>query len=178
MPTNAHSSHNESQLYIFEDNEAVIKMIIKRRIPTMTHTSRTHRVALDWLFERINLEPKIQIKSESDVLKRVDNNSLQASRQLVLENRNQTESYERKYSDSKTSRKLAASSPKLKNMEYTNHHHMSKIFQCLHKKLGMSATNATFPMDTNKTHVLIWRIVYDLVDESHPSSWAEFQVEF
>ena len=27
----------------------------------MRHVSRTHRVALDWLFDRINLEPKIQI---------------------------------------------------------------------------------------------------------------------
>ena len=35
-------------LYIFEDNEAVIKMIIKGRSPTMRHVSRTHRVALDW----------------------------------------------------------------------------------------------------------------------------------
>ena len=26
------------------------------------HVSRTHRVALDWLFDRINLDPKIQIK--------------------------------------------------------------------------------------------------------------------
>ena len=28
----------------------------------MGHVSRTHRVALDWLFDRINLDPKIQIK--------------------------------------------------------------------------------------------------------------------
>ena len=47
---------------IFKDNEAVIKMIIKGRSPTMRHVSRTHRVALDWLFDRINLDPKIQIK--------------------------------------------------------------------------------------------------------------------
>ena len=49
-------------LYVFEDNEAVIKMIIKGRSPTMRHVSRTHRVALDWLFDRINLDTKIQIK--------------------------------------------------------------------------------------------------------------------
>ena len=49
-------------MYVFEDNEAVIKMIIKGRSPTMRHVSRTHRVALDWLFDRINLDPKIQIK--------------------------------------------------------------------------------------------------------------------
>ena len=46
----------------FEDNEVVIKMIIKGRSPTMRHVSRTHRVALDWLFDRITLDPKIQIK--------------------------------------------------------------------------------------------------------------------
>ena len=28
----------------------------------MRHVSRTHRVALDWLFDRINLDPKVQIK--------------------------------------------------------------------------------------------------------------------
>ena len=28
----------------------------------MRHVSRIHRVALDWLFDRINLDPKIQIK--------------------------------------------------------------------------------------------------------------------
>ena len=47
---------------MFEDNEAVVKMIIKGRSPTMRHVSRTHRVALDWLFDRTNLDPKIQIK--------------------------------------------------------------------------------------------------------------------
>ena len=43
-------------------NEAVIKMIILGRSPTMRHVSRTHRVTLDWLFDRINLDPKIQIR--------------------------------------------------------------------------------------------------------------------
>ena len=37
-------------------------MIIKGRSPTMRHVSRTHRVALDWLLDRINLDPKVQIK--------------------------------------------------------------------------------------------------------------------
>ena len=57
-----HSSRKEALLYIIEDNEAVIKMIMKGRSPTMRHVSRTHRVALDWLFDRIKLDPKIQIK--------------------------------------------------------------------------------------------------------------------
>ena len=56
------SSRKEALLYIFEDNEAVIKMILKGRSRTMRHVSRTNRVALDCLFDRINLDPKIRIK--------------------------------------------------------------------------------------------------------------------
>ena len=55
---NVHSSHQEALLYVSEDNEVVIKMIIKGRSPTMRHVSRTHRVALDWLFDRFNLDPQ------------------------------------------------------------------------------------------------------------------------
>ena len=62
VPSNVQSSRHEALLYVFDDNEAVIKMIIKGRSPTMRHVSRTHRVALDWLFDRINLDSKIQIK--------------------------------------------------------------------------------------------------------------------
>ena len=62
VPSNVQSSRQEALSYVFEDNEAVIKMIIKGRSPTMRHVSRTHRVALDWLLVRINLDPKIQIK--------------------------------------------------------------------------------------------------------------------
>ena len=57
VPSNVQSSRQEALLYVFE-----VKMIIKGRSPTMRHVSRTHRVALDWLFDRINLDPKIQIK--------------------------------------------------------------------------------------------------------------------
>ena len=46
-------------LYVFKDNEVVIKMIIKSRNPTMRHASRTHRVALDWLFDKFDLDSKI-----------------------------------------------------------------------------------------------------------------------
>ena len=62
VSSNVQSARQEALLYVFEDNEAVIKMIIKGRSPTMRHVSRTHRVALDWLFDRINPDPKIQIK--------------------------------------------------------------------------------------------------------------------
>ena len=62
MTTNATSSPCEAQLDIFEDNAAVIRMIIRGRSPMMRHVSRTHRVASVWLFDRINLDPKIHIK--------------------------------------------------------------------------------------------------------------------
>ena len=64
VPSNVQSARQEALalLYVFEDNEAVIKMIIEGRSPTMRHVSRTHRVALDWLFDRINLDSKIQVK--------------------------------------------------------------------------------------------------------------------
>ena len=62
VPSYVQSARQEALLYVFEDNEAVIKMIIKGRSPTMRHVSRTHRVALDWLLDRINLHSKIQIK--------------------------------------------------------------------------------------------------------------------
>ena len=37
-------------------------MKIKGTSPALRHVSRTHRLALDWLFHRINLDPKIKIK--------------------------------------------------------------------------------------------------------------------
>ena len=42
VPMNTHPLQGESQLYMFEDNDAVIKMIIKGRSPTMRHVSRTN----------------------------------------------------------------------------------------------------------------------------------------
>ena len=62
VPANVQSSRQEVLWFVFEDNEAVIKMIIEGRSPTMRHVSRTHRVALGWFFDRINLDSKIQIK--------------------------------------------------------------------------------------------------------------------
>ena len=51
VPSTVQSASREALLYVFEDNEAVIKMIMKGRSPTMRHVTRTHRVALDWLFD-------------------------------------------------------------------------------------------------------------------------------
>ena len=73
VPSNVQSARQEALLYVFEDNEAVIKMIFKGRSPTMRHVSRTHRVALDWLFDRINPKSKSntstpKTKSKSHVM--------------------------------------------------------------------------------------------------------------
>ena len=61
VPSSVTLCGSNALLYVFEDNEAVIKMIITGRSPTMRHVSRIQRVALDWLFDRIKLDPKIQI---------------------------------------------------------------------------------------------------------------------
>ena len=62
VPSSGTHSGSNAIWYVFEDRQAVIKMIIKGRCPTMRHVSRTHRVALDWLFDRKNLDSKIHIR--------------------------------------------------------------------------------------------------------------------
>ena len=59
---NWNSSSQRASLWVFEDNDAVIRMIIKGWSPSMRHISRTHRVNLDLLFDQINLDPSIRIK--------------------------------------------------------------------------------------------------------------------
>ena len=54
----------EALLYVLEDNEAVIKIIIKEISPTMSHVSGNQRVALwlvDWWIEIINTDSKIKL---------------------------------------------------------------------------------------------------------------------
>ena len=62
VPPSAALSSGMSKLFLFEDNEAVIKMCLKGRSPNLRHISRTHRVDLDWLIERIKVDPGIQMK--------------------------------------------------------------------------------------------------------------------
>ena len=47
---------------VFEDNDATIKTIIKGRSVTLRHCARTHRVDLDWLWERIREDPGVFMK--------------------------------------------------------------------------------------------------------------------
>ena len=53
------NSLHSTQLYLSEDNAAVIQMINKGRSLHLRHVTRTHRVDLDWLFERMNLDHSI-----------------------------------------------------------------------------------------------------------------------
>ena len=57
--SNVKSSHQEALLYVLEDNEAVIKMIIKGRSPTneTCFQNPQSRAALDWSLDRIILDP-------------------------------------------------------------------------------------------------------------------------
>ena len=57
------NSRHQARLLVFEDNDAVIKKIIKgRSLDDETRLRQTHRVALDWLCDMINFSPGIQIK--------------------------------------------------------------------------------------------------------------------
>ena len=61
-PNGIQTSDGRASLIVLEDNEAVIRMTIKGRSSNMRHAARTHRVALDWLNERIRVDPGISIK--------------------------------------------------------------------------------------------------------------------
>ena len=45
------SNPNKPPFVVMEDNEAVIKICFKGRSGALRHCHRTHRVAIDWLFE-------------------------------------------------------------------------------------------------------------------------------
>ena len=42
-----------AKMVILEDNDAVIATVIKGRSTALRHCSRTQRIALDWLLERL-----------------------------------------------------------------------------------------------------------------------------
>ncbi len=62
VPPSLEFSSGRAKLILLEDNDAVVKMTLKRRSPNMRHVARTHRVDLDWLWDRINDDPGIRIK--------------------------------------------------------------------------------------------------------------------
>ena len=48
-----------TKMVFVQDNDAVIKMVVKSRAPTLEHVPRTHRIDLDWLFERVSTDPSV-----------------------------------------------------------------------------------------------------------------------
>ena len=62
VPCTIPLSKGKAKLIMLADNGAVIKMTIKGRSPNMRHVPRTHRVDLDWLFERFKRDKGVNIK--------------------------------------------------------------------------------------------------------------------
>ena len=62
IPPSLRICYGRGKLFCLEDNDAVIKMIVKGRSPNLRHVSRTHRVDLDWLFARAMKDPGIFVK--------------------------------------------------------------------------------------------------------------------
>mgnify|MGYP003321115593 CR=1 FL=1 len=59
VPPSLPQLRKEPKLVFVEDNDAVLKMCVKGRAPTLKLCSRTHRIDLDWLFERVREDPRI-----------------------------------------------------------------------------------------------------------------------
>ena len=57
VPPSMPALEANTKLIFVQDNDAVIKMVIKSRAPMLKHVARTHRIDLDWLFERLNSDP-------------------------------------------------------------------------------------------------------------------------
>ena len=62
VPPSLPITYGAASLFLLEDNDAVIKMVVKQRSPQLRHVGRTHRVDLDWLFDRIANDPGCYIK--------------------------------------------------------------------------------------------------------------------
>ena len=45
-----------------DDKSRFLKMVLKCRAPTLKHVPRTHRINLDWLFERIRTDPGVFLR--------------------------------------------------------------------------------------------------------------------
>ena len=52
----------QADLIVLEDNEPVIKMTVKQRWPQLRYVPRTHKIDLDWLFERFAKDSGIKIR--------------------------------------------------------------------------------------------------------------------
>ena len=57
VPPSLPELHHDTKMIFMQDNDAVLKMVVKSRAPMLKHVARTHRIDLDWLFERISTDP-------------------------------------------------------------------------------------------------------------------------
>ena len=55
------TTDSKIRFVVFEDNEAVIKILKKGRSPLLRHVHRTHRINLDWLFEIFRSDESIRL---------------------------------------------------------------------------------------------------------------------
>ena len=62
IPNSVPALDRTAKLIVFGDNEAVLKMCVKGRVPTLRHVTRTHRVDLDWIIERLKTDSGISMK--------------------------------------------------------------------------------------------------------------------
>ena len=72
VPPSLPDISNRISMIIMEDNDAVIKMTIKVRAPTMRHMQRTHRIDVDSFFENIHEMQGLMIKYISTKLQIAD----------------------------------------------------------------------------------------------------------
>ena len=61
VPSNVQFSQQEALLYVFEDKRSSDQDDYQGKESHNETCFQDPRVALDWLFDRINLDPKIQI---------------------------------------------------------------------------------------------------------------------
>ena len=61
VPTTCPEPGN-GKLVVLEDNDAVIKMLMKGRSDKMRHVPRTHRINLDWLLCQMRVDPGLRTK--------------------------------------------------------------------------------------------------------------------
>ena len=62
VPPSIPDQDPRTRLLLLEDNDAVIKIIIKGRSPQLRHVGRTHRIDTDWLNERIREDPAVRLR--------------------------------------------------------------------------------------------------------------------
>ena len=85
----------------------------------------------------------------------------------------QRDEIEHSHSNSTRNPVLGASTQELRNMKYTNHQYMTKVFQFLQRKLGTTTSSSTFLNNCVQNKCIDMGNVHVLVNESFHPSWAE-----